>query len=87
MTTEQNDMVTAILELEEGLNDWEIEFIENMDQRRETLDLLSAKQVAKLTQIYDRKVLGKEIDGFQTDFPGSEGSPDWWGGEGYGDEY
>ena len=73
MTPEQDDMVTALLELDEGLNDWEVKFIENMNGLRGTT--LSEKQEAKLTQIYDIKVLGKEIDGFQTGFP--EDNSNW----------
>ena len=47
--------IDDLLRLEEGLNDWEVAFIESLSQRLETGPLpLTDRQISKLDEIWDR---------------------------------
>lgn len=52
MSEEQQRMLTDLLDLEDGLNDWEVEFVEDLSHRPPDRDL-SDKQADKLQQIYN----------------------------------
>lgn len=55
-----NGMVDGLLELKSGLTNWEITFIESVQSQFASNKRLTDKQMVKLMQIYDRKVLGKD---------------------------
>ena len=55
MTSDQQEKLDELLEVDEGLNSWEIEFIESLHKQR--LRSLSAKQLTKLDQIYRHVIL------------------------------
>jgi hypothetical protein len=55
MTPIQIRMLNNILNIEEGLTDWEIQFIESLNKSRE--EPLSEKQDKILTRIYEEKGL------------------------------
>ncbi len=43
-----------LLALEEGLSDWEIGFIDSINDRLERGDVLTERQTSKLHEIWDR---------------------------------
>ena len=47
---ELNDLLAA----DEGMNDWEVEFIDDMDQRRREGAPLTDNMKAKISQIWDK---------------------------------
>lgn len=51
MTEHEAYMLNALLELEDGLTDWEVEFIESLSNQNRPL---SQKQHDKLESIYER---------------------------------
>ena len=55
-----NGMIDGLLELESGLTDWEINFVESIQKQFVIYKRLTDKQMVKLMMIYDYKVLKKE---------------------------
>ena len=55
MKSDDQKKLDELLDVEEGLNTWEIEFLESLDNQR--LRTLSVKQLTKLDQIYRRVIL------------------------------
>lgn len=56
MTDDELKMVRDLLDLDEGLNDWEIEFLDNLNNHWEHRNLTD-RQLEKLEEIHDRKRL------------------------------
>ncbi len=54
---EVNGMISGLLELENGLSDWEINFIESVKNQFTIYKRLTDKQMIKLMMIYDERVL------------------------------
>jgi hypothetical protein len=55
MTEEQEEQLDALLEVESGLRDHELDFIENLDHNlRERLITLTDKQAGWLQSLYER---------------------------------
>ena len=54
MTEHQETMLDELLDADEGLTDWEIGFIETLDERRG--EELSVKQTQKLESIWSRVI-------------------------------
>lgn len=52
MTEDQLKKLDELLELEDGLSDWEVGFIENLSTQRS--NALSDRQADKLQQIWER---------------------------------
>ncbi len=50
------NMIGELLDLEEGLNGWELQFIEDMDKRRQNY---SPGQASKIEQIWDERIGNK----------------------------
>ena len=44
--------INDLLELEDGLTEWELDFIESVAQKRDSMILLTEKQEEKLHQIW-----------------------------------
>ena len=51
MDSEQRGMIDELLEVESGLTNWEVDFLESIDRR----DFLTPAQDRKLRQIWDEK--------------------------------
>lgn len=51
------DMVDDILNLEEGLTEWEIDFTERVDERLRFNKPLNANQLHRLTEIHNERVI------------------------------
>lgn len=58
MTAAERTKVEAILELEDGLTEWEVGFVEDLSRRDDDLDGgydLSERQEEVLNRIYEKK--------------------------------
>lgn len=57
MSTEFNwqDLLDDLLELDEGLSDWEVQFIEDLNRRRNAGYSLTAGQKKKLAEIWEAR--------------------------------
>lgn len=55
MTDDQRIMLDELLEVDDGLSDWEVEFVEDLDRHADRE--LTDKQESKLEQIW-QKVFG-----------------------------
>lgn len=53
--TEARKCLESLLQIESGLSDWEVEFIESCSKRR---DYLSDKQIDKIAEMYDMYCAG-----------------------------
>lgn len=54
------EIINDLCNVEQGLSEWEVEFVDNMAERLKRTDppySLSTRQMVKINQIYD-KVLG-----------------------------
>jgi hypothetical protein len=49
----EDEMLQELLDLEEGLTPWELEFIENLSHREKPMNL-SEKQREKLVKLWER---------------------------------
>ena len=54
MTPDEEKMLDALLDLEDGLSPWEVEFVDSIDKQRRRGHGLSLGQLQKLREIYDR---------------------------------
>jgi len=50
-------MIDDLLDLEEGLNDWEVEFVDSISQQTY---LLTARQRDKLVRVWNERILNAE---------------------------
>jgi len=55
MNTIEHNQLDDLLDVESGLTDWELKFIEDLDSRWRDREL-SDKQAATLEKIYERRV-------------------------------
>lgn len=55
MTTEQAEKLNELLDMDEGLTEWELEFIDSLDQKMRSKNL-SDHQSEKLEQVYAERV-------------------------------
>lgn len=61
-------MLQELLDLEEGLSDWEVSFLEDLPDKIQQYGRLTPGQIDKLEQIYnDRIVEGKKAGGHRED--------------------
>lgn len=56
MDQEHATMLDELLELEDGLSDWEVEFIDRLSHQRDRS--LTDGQASKLQQIWDERIAG-----------------------------
>ncbi len=57
---EINGMVEGLLELENGLSEWEVDFVESIKKNFVLYGRLTDPQMCKLMEVYDKKVLEKD---------------------------
>ena len=53
MTEDEEYMLDELLDIEQGLTQWELDFIDNLDNKWRRLDL-TQKQTATLRKIYEK---------------------------------
>ena len=53
LTIQQDGELDDLLKLEEGLNDWELDFVENVSRRRSEAQGFTDKQTAKISDLWD----------------------------------
>jgi len=49
------DELDDLLNTEDGLTDWEVEFIESLNKQREEHRAFTDRQIAKLHQVWDER--------------------------------
>ena len=52
---EDNELVESLCEIDEGLSEWEVEFVESLSKWLEWNATLTAKQRTKALQIFEEK--------------------------------
>lgn len=55
MTPEEQDLLSELLDIDEGLTPWEVDFIEDLSNQRDTI-VLSPVQRQKLEQIHKERI-------------------------------
>lgn len=54
------DLLDALLDVDDGMSNWEVKFVDDLDVRRQEWGntmRLSEKQMVKLTELYDEHCL------------------------------
>lgn len=54
-------MLDDLLDLEEGLTDWEVRFIDAMDKRSDRGEPFTASQLSRLTEIHNERVINAAL--------------------------
>ena len=64
MAEDWNSILEGLEELEKGLTDWEVNFVDDMRERLMLDREFTPKQESKLLQMYDERVLGARPDDY-----------------------